>query len=223
MKKRMIALLCALMLLALTACVESGQVNSNTSTPGNNTPVSSAEPTTVPTAVPTATPAATPAATPTPEATPTPVPDEPVSSEEHHALPPVDTEDPEFADAFAKNSIDADFLVDSEDALTTLEMIELFNTYVEKWEEQIDSLYVDLLAKTKDGTYGEDAYDTIKAGQEEWVDATPAALDALRAEKSGAGSGASLNIASAFMEYYRSRAAELSSIYFQMTGEIGIG
>ena len=216
-KKRTAALLLAALLLGLTACSEktpaSSQVSSEApvSSSASSAPVSSAASSSTPSAPSSSEASSSQAESSTPSA--------PVSSAGtgHSRLPAVDTEDPAFAAAFEENDIDAAFLLEEEDASSTVQMVQLYNKYAMLWQGQGDALYKELLDKVS----GE-AREELKKSQEAWVGATPAAIEKIKSDAAGAGSSASLTAASGIMQYYRARTAELASIHFQLDGTTGI-
>lgn len=138
------------------------------------------------------------------------------SSEEETTLPSADTDDPDFADAFAGNSIDQAFNSDIELAASTIQMVQVYSEYAETWEAQIDTLYKELLEITTGN-----AREELKWEQGMWVNASGAALQSIKNE-AGSGSTAPLTVATKTMEYYRNRAKTLSSIRYQLTGETGM-
>ncbi|MDF1494722.1 lysozyme inhibitor LprI family protein [Caproiciproducens sp. CPB-2] len=117
----------------------------------------------------------------------------------------IETDSPEFNALFKKNPIDKQYIAESNKAFSNVEMVNLSNKYAGIWEKEAASAY-DKVTKLATG----DALSKIKAEQAAWVNGKTEALKKISDEAQAAGGTmAQVNAASATMDYYRSRAAQI--------------
>lgn len=213
MKTKLLAgVLSAALLLSLAAC-SSAPASSTAATPAPEA-TSAPEATAAPeTDAPTPTPA------PEGEAgdpTPTPAPE---GEAAHSAvLPAPETGTAAFAEAFIANPIDAKYAADLETAGSVAQMVAACNTAAESWQEQIDSVYTQLLDRADAAVV-----EKTKEEQSHWVNEQSAALEAIRSDVDEEDSMAALTVAKNLMLYYRERAIALSAALYEVDGALAFG
>ncbi|QEY35210.1 DUF1311 domain-containing protein [Caproiciproducens galactitolivorans] len=117
----------------------------------------------------------------------------------------ITTDNKEFDELFKKNPIDKKYIQELNDAISNVAMVNLSNKYTGIWEKEVSSAYKKLckLAKGSELT-------KIKDEQTAWENGKSAALKKISDDAQAAGgSMAQVNAASATMDFYRSRAAQL--------------
>ncbi len=137
-------------------------------------------------------------------------PNEPSESQPGPAID-IETDSPEFNVLFKKNPIDKQYIAESNKAFSNVEMVDLSNKYAGIWEKEVTSAY-GKVTKLATG----DALSKIKAEQTAWVNGKTEALKKISDDAYAAGGTmAQVNAASATMDYYRSRAAQIyRQLYF---------
>ena len=213
--KKLICMVCgAAVIFSLAACSQTS---------------SSAEPTPAPevTAAPEVTPApegADAEATPAPEGesesgTPTPAPEGDESADTHTSvLPAPESGSEEFRKAFEENPIDAQYAADLELASSVAAIVAASNTASESWQEQIDSVYTQILERGDDETV-----EQVKEEQSHWVNEQSDALQEIRNAVSEDDSMAAVTVAENIMLYYRTRAIDLCAVLYEIDGQLVFG
>ena len=213
--KKLICMVCgAAVIFSLAACSQTS---------------SSAEPTPAPevTAAPEVTPApegADAEATPAPEGegesgTPTPAPEGDESADAHTSvLPAPESGSEEFRKAFEENPIDAQYAADLELASSVAAIVAASNTASESWQEQIDSVYTQILERGDDETV-----EQVKEEQSHWVNEQSDALQEIRNAVSEDDSMAAVTVAENIMLYYRTRAIDLCAVLYEIDGQLVFG
>lgn len=213
--KKLICMVCgAAVIFSLAACSQTS---------------SSAEPTPAPevTAAPEVTPApegADAEATPAPEGegesgTPTPAPEGDESADTHTSvLPAPESGSEEFRKAFEENPIDAQYAADLELASSVAAIVAASNTASESWQEQIDSVYTQILERGDDETV-----EQVKEEQSHWVNEQSDALQEIRNAVSEDDSMAAVTVAENIMLYYRTRAIDLCAVLYEIDGKLVFG
>ena len=134
-------------------------------------------------------------------------PNEPSDSQPGQVLT-IETDDKNFNEKFAANPIDEAYIAESNDAVSTLDMLKLSNQYSDIWKTEADHAYSELekfMAADSGGKPQE-----YKAEQGKWLSDQKAALQKIANDAQAAGgSMAQVDAASQTMDYYRSRAAQL--------------
>ena len=213
--KKLICMACgAAVIFSLAACSQTS---------------SSAEPTPAPevTAAPEVTPApegADAEATPAPEGegesgTPTPAPEGDESADTHTSvLPAPESGSEEFRKAFEENPIAAQYAADLELASSGAAIVAGSNTASESWQEQIDSVYTQILERGDDETV-----EQVKEEQSHWVNEQSDALQEIRNAVSEDDSMAAVTVAENIMLYYRTRAIDLCAVLYEIDGQLVFG
>ena len=213
--KKLICMVCgAAVIFSLAACSQTS---------------SSAEPTPAPevTAAPEVTPApegADAEATPAPEGegesgTPTPAPEGDESADTHTSvLPAPESGSEEFRKAFEENPIDAQYAADLELASSVAAIVAASNTASESWQEQIDSVYTQILERGDDETV-----EQVKEEQSHWVNEQSDALQEIRNAVSEDDSMAAVTVAENIMLYYRTRAIDLCAVLYEIDSQLVFG
>ena len=213
--KKLICMVCgAAVIFSLAACSQTS---------------SSAEPTPAPevTAAPEVTPApegADAEATPAPEGegesgTPTPAPEGDESADTHTSvLPAPESGSEEFRKAFEENPIDAQYAADLELASSVAAIVAASNTASQSWQEQIDSVYTQILERGVDATV-----EQVKEEQSHWVNEQSDALQEIRDAVSEDDSMAAVTVAENIMLYYRTRAIDLCAVLYEIDGQLVFG
>lgn len=200
--KKWICMVCgAAVIFSLAACSQTS---------------SSAEPTPAPevTAAPEVTPAPEGADA---EATPAPEGDE--SADTHTSvLPAPESGSEEFRKAFEENPIDAQYAADLELASSVAAIVAASNTASESWQEQIDSVYTQILERGDDETV-----EQVKEEQSHWVNEQSDALQEIRNAVSEDDSMAAVTVAENIMLYYRTRAIDLCAVLYEIDGQLVFG
>ena len=131
-------------------------------------------------------------------------PNEPTESQPGQVID-ITTDNKEFDALFKKNPIDKKYIQESNSALSSVAMVKLSNKYAGIWEKEISSAYKKLCKLAKGGELTK-----IKDGQTAWENGKADALKKISDNAQAAGgSMAQVNEASAVMDFYRSRAAQL--------------
>ena len=213
--KKWICMVCgAAVIFSLAACSQTS---------------SSAEPTPAPevTAAPEVTPApegADAEATPAPEGegesgTPTPAPEGDESADTHTSvLPAPESGSEEFRKAFEENPIDAQYAADLELASSVAAIVAASNTATESRQEQIDTVYTQILERGDDETV-----EQVKEEQSHWVNEQSDALQEIRNAVSEDDSMAAVTVAENIMLYYRTRAIDLCAVLYEIDGQLVFG
>lgn len=213
--KKWICMVCgAAVIFSLAAC-------SQTPSPAEPTPAPEV------TAAPEVTPApegADAEATPAPEGegesgTPTPAPEGDESADTHTSvLPAPESGSEEFRKAFEENPIDAQYAADLELASSVAAIVAASNTASESWQEQIDSVYTQILERGDDETV-----EQVKEEQSHWVNEQSDALQEIRNAVSEDDSMAAVTVAENIMLYYRTRAIDLCAVLYEIDGQLVFG
>lgn len=120
---------------------------------------------------------------------------------------PIETDSPEFDAKFRDNPLDAAYVKESADAVSTLDMVALSEKYAALWEAEIEAGMEKLLSLATDDR------EVYQKEQEDWETGKDAALKALT-EQAGEGSLAQLEAAGNRMDFFRTRAnAVLRELY----------
>jgi uncharacterized protein YecT (DUF1311 family) len=117
----------------------------------------------------------------------------------------IETDDKEFNKLFKENPIDKVYIQESNKAFSSVEMIQLSDKYADIWSKEVTSAYNKLI-KAASG----DELAKIKAEQTKWLNGKAEALKKIsdKAQAAG-GTMAQVDASSGYMDYYRTRAAEL--------------
>lgn len=142
---------------------------------------------------------------PAPSSSTPPAPtNEPAQSQPGQVLD-ITTDNKAFDALFKKNPIDKKYIQESNNALSSVDMVKLSNKYAGIWEKEITSAYTRLCKLAKGGELTK-----IKDGQTAWENGKSEALKKISdTAQAAGGSMAQVNEASAVMDFYRSRAAQL--------------
>lgn len=206
MKKILCMICCAALLFSLAACAQSENA--------------SATPTPAPeaTAAPEATPA--PEGDDAPEVIPTPAPEGDSSEEEPHSsvLPAPEVGSEGFRKAFEENPIDAQYAEDLELAGSVAGIVAASNTASASWQEQIDSVYQQILERGDAKTIEE-----VSEAQSHWVNEQSIELQAIRDSVSEDDPMAAITVAESIMLYYRTRAIDLCAVLYEIDGQLVFG
>lgn len=117
----------------------------------------------------------------------------------------IKTDDKAFNQKFAKNPIDKAYIEASVQAVSNLDMVNTANKFAQVWAGEVTSAY-DKAVKLAKGTQ----LDQIRADQNDWLTEKPAALKKISSDaQTAGGSMAKVTEATAIMNFYRSRAAEV--------------
>lgn len=120
---------------------------------------------------------------------------------------PIETDSPEFDAKFRENPLDAAYVEESSEAVSTLDMVEVCEKYAALWETEIEAGMEKLLSLATDDR------EVYQKEQEDWETGLDAALKELT-EQAGGGSMAQVEAAGSRMDYYRTRAnAVLRALY----------
>ena len=128
---------------------------------------------------------------------------EAVSSEES-STPDVSSETQQttgnFETKFAENPIDAAYAIESQEALTTLDMVNLEDKYADLWKAEIDHAYQQLIRAGAEGA---------EADQQSWNSAVDGELQLLKDSVAGGGSLARVDYATKVKNFYKEKAESL--------------
>ncbi len=120
---------------------------------------------------------------------------------------PIETDSPEFDAKFRENPLDAAYVEESAEAVSTLDMVAVCEKYAALWETEIEVGMEKLLSLATDDR------ELYEKEQEDWETGLDAALKAL-GEQAGGGSMAQVEAAGSRMDYFRTRAnAVLRALY----------
>ena len=120
---------------------------------------------------------------------------------------PIETDSPEFDAKFRENPLDAAYVEESSEAVSTLDMVKVCEKYAALWEKEIEVGMEKLLSLATDDR------EQYQKEQEDWETGLDAALKELT-EQAGGGSMAQVEAAGSRMDYYRTRAnAVLRALY----------
>lgn len=134
-------------------------------------------------------------------------PAEPADSQPGRVLE-ITTDNEEFNKKFAENPIDKAYIKESDEAVSTVDMVNVSQKYSELWQREVDHAWAELSAKLSTATDAK--ADELKAEQEQWQNEKDAAIKKITSEAfSAGGSLAEVNASSQVMDFYRSRAAQL--------------
>ncbi len=125
---------------------------------------------------------------------------EDTSSEESSTPDNVITEPAAFEDVFAKNPIDAAYDIESPEALTTLDMVNLENKYADLWKEEVNHAYQQLIQRGAEGA---------EADQQTWNNALTGELQLLKDSVTVTGSLAQVEYGIKVKNFYREKAEAL--------------
>lgn len=197
-KRLLCALCCAAFLFSMAACTAQEDVSET----------------------PSATPA--PEVTPAPEeteSTPTPAPESEEPEEEHKSvLPAPESGSDAFREAFMTNPVDAQYASDLELAGSVAGIIAACNTASTSWQEQIDSVYAQIIERGDAETV-----EAVKEAQSHWVNEQSNELQAIRESVSEDDPLAAITVAESIMLYYRTRAIDLCAALFEIDGQLVFG
>ena len=116
---------------------------------------------------------------------------------------PIETDSPEFDKLFAENPIDASYVKEMADAVSTLDMVAVCEKYAELWEAEIDGGMEKLLSLATDDR------EVYRKEQEDWETGRDANLAAIDEQAGTGGSLSQLNAASERMDFFRTRANQI--------------
>lgn len=116
---------------------------------------------------------------------------------------PIETDSPEFDKLFAENPIDASYVKEMADAVSTLDMVAVCRKYAELWEAEIDGGMEKLLSLATDDR------EVYRKEQEDWETGRDANLAAIDEQAGASGSLSQLNAASERMDFFRTRANQI--------------
>ena len=116
---------------------------------------------------------------------------------------PIETYSPEFDKLFAENPIDASYVKEMADAVSTLDMVAVCRKYAELWEAEIDGGMEKLLSLATDDR------EVYRKEQEDWETGRDANLAAIDEQAGAGGSLSQLNAASERMDFFRTRANQI--------------
>lgn len=134
-------------------------------------------------------------------------PGEPADSQPGRVLT-VTTDSEAFDKKFADNPIDKAYISESDQAVSTVDMVNVSQKYAGVWEDEADHAYSLLTKKMSTDSSGKPAQ--YKAEQDKWESGRAAALKKINSDALAAGgSMAEVDAASAVMDFYRSRAAQI--------------
>jgi len=134
-------------------------------------------------------------------------PNEPTDSQPGRVLT-ITTDSKAFNQKFQSNPVDQAYIKESDQAISTVDMVNVSQKYAGLWQKEIGHAWSELQKKMKADSSGKPA--ALKAEQKKWEDGKDAALKKITGDAlSAGGSMAEVNAASQEMDFYRSRAAQL--------------
>ena len=134
-------------------------------------------------------------------------PGEPADSQPGRVLT-ITTDNEAFDKKFTDNPIDKAYISESDQAVSTVDMVNVSQKYAGVWQDEVDHAYSLLTEKMATDSSGRPAQ--YKAEQKSWEDGRAAALKKISSDALAAGgSMAEVDAASAVMDFYRSRAAQV--------------
>lgn len=134
-------------------------------------------------------------------------PNEPAESQPGQVIV-IQTDDKAFDKKFAANPIDKAYIKESNQAFSNVEMVNVSNKFSGLWQKEITHAYSELTEHMKLDSSKKP--ETLRAEQETWLKGKSEAFKIINqtAQATG-GTMAEVNSASAIMDYYRSRAAQI--------------
>ncbi len=168
-------------------------------------------------------------ADPTPEPTPEEESGEESESEEEVEVPviegeeelsyseelPMPTGDDEFVKAFNENPIDAQYIAENEEDLSTQSQMEVIGMATAHWETQMNYTYTKVL-----GLLDEEDTEQFEIEQQAWIGEVPIYLDQFQEDTQDLGTAGAMEYSYRTMILYRERAIELLSVEYEKSGEI---
>jgi uncharacterized protein YecT (DUF1311 family) len=120
----------------------------------------------------------------------------------------IETDDKAFDQLFTANPIDKAYIKESNNAFSSVDMVNVSNKYSGIWQKEIANAYTQLTnSMMLDSSKKPEA---LRTEQNNWVSGTNAALKKISDEElAKGGSMAQVNVASKVMDFYRSRAAQI--------------
>ncbi|MGN0479520.1 MAG: hypothetical protein ACI4GO_08795 [Hominenteromicrobium sp.] len=150
---------------------------------------------------------------------PTPAPEGDEAEESHHSVLPAPENGSEaFRAAFETNPVDAQYASDLETAGSVANIIAACNTASERWQEQIDSVYAQILERGDDKTV-----EQVTEDQSHWINEQSNELQAIRDSVSEDDPLAAITVAESIMLYYRTRAIDLCAALYEIDGKLVFG
>lgn len=210
LKKISCAVCCAALIFSAASCTQQDNLTSTSGEPAQSTGIT-------PAPEPTAAPEEDSAS----ELLPTPAPEGGESSEEethHSVLPAPETGSEGFREAFESNPVDEQYASDLETAGSVANMIAACNTASQSWQEQIDSVYAQILERGDEKTV-----EQVTEDQSHWVNEQSEQLQGIRDSVSEDDPLAAITVAESIMLYYRTRAADLCAILYEIDGKLVFG
>jgi len=120
----------------------------------------------------------------------------------------IQTDDKEFDKLFKANPIDKQYILDSNKAFSSVEMIQLSQKYADIWSKEVTHAYAELTKHMQPDSSLKPA--ALRAEQEKWVSGKAEALQKINDNAQAAGGTmAEVDAASGVMDYYRTRAAQV--------------
>ncbi|MFU0832014.1 MAG: LprI domain-containing protein [Oscillospiraceae bacterium] len=120
----------------------------------------------------------------------------------------ITTDNEEFNKKFAENPIDKAYIKESDEAISTVDMVTVSQKYTELWQQEVEHAWEELSAKLS--TQTDAKAEELKAEQEQWENTKDAEIQKITSEALNAGGSlAEVNAISQVMDFYRSRAAQL--------------
>ncbi|WP_411676399.1 lysozyme inhibitor LprI family protein [Caproicibacter sp.] len=135
-------------------------------------------------------------------------PGEPPADSEPGRVLTITTDNEKFNQKFSENPVDKAYIKESDQAVSTVDMVNVSQKYAGLWQKEIDHAWSELSQEMSSDSSGKPA--ELKAEQKKWEDEKDAKLKKIVSDAlSGGGSMAEVNAASQEMDFYRSRAAQL--------------
>ncbi|MVB10900.1 hypothetical protein CAFE_16010 [Caprobacter fermentans] len=135
-------------------------------------------------------------------------PGEPPADSEPGRVLTITTDNEKFNQKFSENPVDKAYIKESDQAVSTVDMVNVSQKYAGLWQKEIDHAWSELSQKMSSDSSGKPA--ELKAEQEKWQNEKDTKLKKIVSDAlSGGGSMAEVNAASQEMDFYRSRAAQL--------------
>lgn len=120
----------------------------------------------------------------------------------------ITTDDEAFNRKFAENPMDKKYIAESNQAVSSLDMIKISDKYRDIWKAEVDYAYAELEKKMMADS--SDKPEKYRTEQEQWRSGQKEELQKIADEAQAAGgSMARVDAASKVMDYYRSRAAQI--------------
>lgn len=135
-------------------------------------------------------------------------PGEPPADSEPGRVLAITTDNEKFNQKFSENPVDKAYIKESDQAVSTVDMVNVSQKFAGLWQKEIDHAWSELSQKMSADSSGKPA--ELKAEQKKWENEKDAKLKKIVSDAlSGGGSMAEVNAASQEMDFYRSRAAQL--------------